>query len=196
MAQSELWLKSRPIFRPALGLPSFAWFPDGKWVVTNGLALLSIETGETRSLTFLPTKSFPDFSPAVSPDGHTIAFSRPDSMFDWNIYLLDVTEDLKAKGEPRQLTTLKGVSHSPAWTPSGEEVIFASAPGLVGYSLWRKAVSGGGEPEKLPFGRGEASRPAISSSGNRLAYERGVRTITFGVSRFPIREQPPVPRLD
>ena len=165
-----------PSFGLPLVLPSFAWFPDGKWVVTNGLALLSIETGETRSLTFLPTKSFPDFSPAVSPDGHTIAFSRPESMFDWNIYLLDVTKDLKAKGEPRQLTTLKGVSHSPAWTPNGEEIIFASAPGLsVGYSLWRKAVSGGGEPEELPFGRGEASRPAISSSGNRLAYERGVQ---------------------
>jgi Tol biopolymer transport system component len=145
------------------------------WVVTNGLALLSIETGETRSLTFLPTKSFPDFSPAVSPDGHAIAFSRPESMFDWNIYLLDLTKDLKAKGEPRQLTTLKGLSHSPAWTPNGEEIIFASGSGLsVGYSLWRKAVSGGGEPEELPFGRGEASRPAISSSGNRLAYERGV----------------------
>ena len=59
--------------------PLFAWFPDGKWVVTDGLALLSTESGETRSLTSPPTKSTPDFSPAVSPDGRTVAFSRTTS---------------------------------------------------------------------------------------------------------------------
>ena len=37
--------------------PTFAWLPDGKWVVTDGLALLSTESGETRSLTSPPTKS-------------------------------------------------------------------------------------------------------------------------------------------
>ena len=56
--------------------PLFAWLPDGKWVVIDGLALLSTESGETRSLTSPPTKSSSDFSPAVSPDGRTVAFSR------------------------------------------------------------------------------------------------------------------------
>ena len=37
--------------------PLFAWLPDGKWVVTGGLALLSTESGEMRSLTSPPTKS-------------------------------------------------------------------------------------------------------------------------------------------
>ncbi|HVN79193.1 MAG TPA: protein kinase, partial [Terriglobia bacterium] len=80
--------------------PLFAWLPDGKWVVTEGLALLSMETGETRRLTS-PPKSSTDFSAAVSPDGHTVAFIR--SPFSWgpDIYLLDLTEDLKPKGEPK-----------------------------------------------------------------------------------------------
>ena len=65
--------------RSLLGLPLFAWLPDGKWVVTDGLALLSTESGEIRSLTSPPTKSSPDFSPAVSPDGRTVAFSRSTS---------------------------------------------------------------------------------------------------------------------
>ena len=33
---------------------SFAWLPDGKWVITDGLVLLSTESGETRSLTSPP----------------------------------------------------------------------------------------------------------------------------------------------
>src|SRR5262249_49911577 len=36
-------------------IPWFTWLPDGKWVVTNGLALLSTETGEMRTLTTPPT---------------------------------------------------------------------------------------------------------------------------------------------
>ena len=58
---------------------SFAWLPDGKWVVTAGLGLLSTESGETRSLTLPPTSSA-DYSPAVSTDGHTVAFTRSDRL--------------------------------------------------------------------------------------------------------------------
>jgi len=153
----------------------FAWFPDGKWVVIHGLALLSLETGEMRRLTSPPTKSFIDSSPAVSPDGHTIAFSRSARIFDWNIYLLDLTEDLKPKGEPRQLTFMKQTSWSPTWTSDAQEIIFTSGTGhSYFHSLWRIAASGDGKPEQLPFGRGEASRPAVSRSGNRLAYQRDV----------------------
>src|SRR5262249_39639070 len=76
--------------------PAFAWLPDGKWVVTNGLALLSTESGETRKLTSPPANWLSDFSPAVSPDGHTVAFSRAASYDAFSdIYLLDLTEDLK-----------------------------------------------------------------------------------------------------
>jgi Tol biopolymer transport system component/predicted Ser/Thr protein kinase len=161
---------------------SFAWLPDGKWVVTDGLALLSTESGETRSLTSPPTKlSFATqttrdpvlrsgFDPAVSPDGRTVAFSR-SSGGSWEIYLLDLDEDLKPKGEPRQLTFLKRNSNSPTWTPNGREIIFTSGL-LFSPGLWRVSTSGSGEAEQLQFTGGGASQPAISRSGNRLAYQR------------------------
>jgi len=111
---------------PYIPRPLFAWFPDGKRVVTDGLALLSTQSDETRTLTSPPTKSTPDISPAVSPDGRTVAFSRSTSYLS-DIYLLDLTEDLKPKGEPRRLTFLKHLnSLSPAWTPYGREIIFSS----------------------------------------------------------------------
>jgi len=158
---------------PFLPRPLFAWFPDGEWVVTEGLALLSTESGETRSLTTPPLKSSPDSSPAVSPDGRTVAFSRSLGGVGLDIYLLDLTEDLKPKGEPRRLTSLKTRSLDPAWTPNGREIIFSSGVLGSGMSLWKVPASAATEPEQLPFSRGDAFWPVISRSGNRLAYQRG-----------------------
>jgi Tol biopolymer transport system component len=72
---AEIAIPSSDVQVYGLG-PSFGWLPNSKWVVTEGLMLLSIESGETRSLTIPPTKSLADYSPALSPDGRTIAFSR------------------------------------------------------------------------------------------------------------------------
>jgi Tol biopolymer transport system component len=152
---------------------SFAWLPDPKWVVTDGLVLLSTESGETRSLTSPPTKSLPDFSPAVSPDGRTVAFS-PSLSAGAQIYLLDLTEDMKLKGEPRRLTSLNSHNFGSAWTPNGQEIVFTSYLYGSDASLWKVPASGAGELERLAFVGGEALFPAISRSGTRLAYEREV----------------------
>jgi Tol biopolymer transport system component len=151
---------------------SFAWFPDSKWVVTSGLTLLSTESGETRTLTSPPTGSFPDSGPAVSPDGRTVAFTRFLSFSVEQIYLLDLTEDLKLKGGPRQLTSSKDFSYEPAWTADGQEIIFVSGSfGNVG--LWKIPASGRSEAEPLVFASGAAFEPAVSRKGNRLAYVQG-----------------------
>jgi Tol biopolymer transport system component len=151
---------------------AFAWLPDGKWVITDGLVLLSTESGATRSLTSPLTKSSFDSSPAISPDGYTVAFSRTAGMNSSDIYLLDLTEGLKPKGELRRLTSLNGQTFSSAWTPNGREIIFTSWASEK-RSLWRVPASGAGEPVQLPFSVGAASSPAISWTGNRLAYDLG-----------------------
>jgi serine/threonine protein kinase len=152
--------------------PSFAWFPDGKWAATDGLKLLSRESGETVSLTSSPPKTSFDYSPAVAPNGRTVAFSRWTGSFFSETYLLDLTEDLKPKGEPRRLTSLKGLNLRCAWTPNSQEIVFSSFFFGPGMSLWKVRASGATEPEQLPFDIGEASQPAISPVGNQLAYER------------------------
>jgi Tol biopolymer transport system component len=53
---AEVTLPDLPAETPEPG-PLFAWLPDSKRVVTSGLTLLSVESGETRSLTSPPAKS-------------------------------------------------------------------------------------------------------------------------------------------
>jgi Tol biopolymer transport system component len=156
--------------------PLFSWLPDGKWVVTDGLALLSTESGVMQSLTSPPTKLLPDFSPSVSPDGHTVVFSRSVNVGVSELYLLELTDDLKPKAEPRRLTSLGVSSWGSVWVPKRRDIIFTA--GVFGGSsnLWKVSASGNPGPQQLPFLE-EASRPAMSRSGDRLAYQRATANI-------------------
>src|SRR5262249_44465212 len=62
-----------------------AWLPDGESLVLPdqeddgkppALFVWSLRTGQKRQLTFPPPQSQGDFSPAVSPDGVSLLFSR------------------------------------------------------------------------------------------------------------------------
>ena len=150
--------------RPGL---SYAWLPSGKHVVTRGLTLLSVETGEARTLTS-PPPDVRDFSPAVSPDGGTLAFSRGSHESD--LYLLHLGADLRPKGHPRRVTSLKRYSNSPVWSPDSRKIIFTAGDPA---DLWTVAASGFAEPEQFPVYN--ALTPAISRTGNRLVYAQEVR---------------------
>ncbi len=149
--------------------PQFAWFPDGKHVVTAGLAVLSVETGESTDLTSRPPNLPADSSPAVSPDGRAVAFGRSSGYGTSELYLLDLAPDLRARGDPRRLTSHKGPNHSPAWTPDGGSIVYTSGD-RASSRLWRMPASGRGRPQQLPFA--DAWSFTLSQAGNRLVYVR------------------------
>src|SRR5215510_2327546 len=74
------------------------WSPDGKWLAVQdarascaiaGLSLLSVETGEKRTLT-VPPAAYDDSEPAFSPDGRALLFTRhglPGRQSLWKITL-------------------------------------------------------------------------------------------------------------
>jgi Tol biopolymer transport system component len=135
------------------------------------LYLLSVETGEKRKLT-TPPALFPqgDTSPALSPDGRTLVFSRSvlDTISD--LYALELTKDFTPKGEPKRLTFYQGWVPSPAWTADGREIVYATGQ-WGGVNLWRVSASGSGKPQRVPFVE-DGGSPAVSRQGNRMVYER------------------------
>jgi eukaryotic-like serine/threonine-protein kinase len=148
----------------------FDWLGDGRSVVTRGLSLLSIESGETQSLTAPGGSPFPDSFPAVSPDGRAVAFCRSTGNAMGDIWLLELTDDLK--GKPRRLTDLNLLVTGLAWSSDGKGVLFSAGPMMGAKSLRRVSISGPGAPQELQFGAEQVWMPAIARHGNRLAFAR------------------------
>jgi eukaryotic-like serine/threonine-protein kinase len=157
-----------------------AWSPDSSsLVVTNSpgegqpdaLFVVSLETGERRRLTNPRSPVLADTSPAVSPDGRSLAFLRRTSWGSGELHRLPLGKGLTAAGEPERLTPAELRADYPAWMPDGKEIIFAAKG-----SLWRLAVAGENEPTRIPYVGEDGSMPAISRSQPgkpaRLAYVR------------------------
>jgi len=158
--------------------PYLAWHPNGKSLVVVdkdapdqpfALFLLSIETGEKQRLT-TPKPGTRDFGPTISPDGRAVVFSRNGQ----DLFLLELTENLRPKAQPRQFAFGNGYAASPAWTPDGKAIVFCSgsphSPTLYKISVSRTGWHAG-KPERLAFAGDGARQPAISRQG-RLAYVR------------------------
>lgn len=117
----------------------------------EGLFLVSIDSGERAWLTKPPTGSLEgDREPAVSPDGHVVAFVRGEYAASGVIHLLPLSADLRPAGEPRILAST-GRAHSPMWTPDGREIVFTTLiPAvLFGSNVWRIELKQGASPRAL-----------------------------------------------
>jgi eukaryotic-like serine/threonine-protein kinase len=183
--------------------PFLSWAPDGNWLVVSdqdsltqvfGLFLLSIETGEKRRLTSPAVgPNLGDSSPALSPDGRTLAFSRSVAYATRDFYMLALSNDLKPMGEPKRVTFDNREGSSPVWTADGREIIFCS--GLPGGSgLSRMAVSGADKPQRLGSFGENGSQPAISRQGGRLAYAQGLEdTNIWRIDMSGVRGRNPPP---
>ena len=158
-----------------------AWSPDSTWLAVCdweedspgplSVFLLSVDSGERRRLTRPPEDLIiGDVSPAFSPDGRTLAFSRYSSGVSSDLYLLDLDEDLNPRGEPRRRTFMEQLAGAmpQSFTSDGRDIVFA-AGSMDNSSLWRVPVSGTASPERLPFGE-VGIGPSVSRQGNRLAY--------------------------
>jgi Tol biopolymer transport system component len=159
--------------------PSLDWTPDAKHLAVQdgpldgshvALYLLSLDTGEKQRLTQPPPKIPGDSTPAFSPDGRMLAFTRQTGIAVSDLYVVPLSGTFIPQGEPRRITFENRRSNHPAWMPGGRELVFYSNRD-GGDGLWRVAADGGSPPRRLPLGEG-GYNPEISRRGSRLVFGR------------------------
>jgi Tol biopolymer transport system component/DNA-binding winged helix-turn-helix (wHTH) protein len=158
-----------------------SWSPDSKYLVMAdqasalepfSLFCFSVATGERRRLTTPPLTASGDGDPAISPDGHVLAFVRVISDGNPQLYLLPLSSDYEPAGEAKPLNLHHPFLTGPAWTSDGQEIIYSvSEPWETGETrLWRTPVSGSEKPQPLAWVGENGSHASISRRGNRLVY--------------------------
>ena len=152
-------------------LPAVAWTPDSRSLLVAlavenqpaAIALVAAEGGVPKPLTKPPDGALGDTTPAVSPDGKTVAFVRISNAEDEDIFTCDLTG-----GNLQRLTFDGRAIRGIAWTPDGSHLVYSGHRGGV-WRLWRLPATGGNVRD-LAFARIGSEFPAVASAGGRLAY--------------------------
>jgi imidazolonepropionase-like amidohydrolase len=104
--------------------------------------------------------------PALSPDGRRVAFTALGK-----VWLMDLPG-----GTPRRLTTTANVVElSPAWSPDGQSVTYATWVDAAGGDIMQVSASGGGVPRNLTRAPAMYTRLNHTPDGTRLVFARAPR---------------------
>jgi tricorn protease len=159
------------------------WSPDGKQILFYSsresrsplLYTVNLSDGRVRKLT---EDEVTLQSPAFSPDGKTVAYSRGSGTWtrrgyrgsgNAEIYTLSLTEK---NAVPKKLTDFKGNDFWPLYSADGKTLYFVTDRDGT-FNLW-KMTSDGRNPRQVTHHKGDAVHyPAISFNRKRIVYECG-----------------------
>jgi serine/threonine protein kinase len=162
------------------------WSPDSRWLVLSQrsdagipdrIYALAVNTGEQYPLSS-PAAGEVDGSPALSPDGHFLAFVRDARQFSSSIMVLPLARDFRPAEAERRLDVPEFAATStalnfPRWI-STRDLIVNVWNGRQNRRLWRVSVSASKKPEMMGELGEQIGIHAVSRSGQKLAFSRGV----------------------
>jgi Tol biopolymer transport system component len=179
---------------------SLSWSPDGRWLAAGryrspmetdagaaGIYLIPVLGGEPRLMTSAKAPAC-HHSPALSPDGHHLAYASCASCSLWISCQVDVVElgaEYVPAGPPRRLSRQAGWIVGLAWTRDGNSLIYGD---LTTGRLLRAGIVGDRPPERIELVGVDAIHPATATSLDRLAFVQGGRSVA--IYRFEVRHPP------
>ncbi len=104
-------------------------------------------------------------SPAISPDGTTLAFGALGDLWTMPI-----------GGPPQRLTSDAFIETDPMWSPDGSRLVYASDRGGF-MELWLRNVGTGEERQLTDVQGAVAALPAWSPDGSRIAFLTGIGAV-------------------
>jgi Tol biopolymer transport system component/DNA-binding winged helix-turn-helix (wHTH) protein len=163
-----------------------AWSPDGTelaFVRTAGtecdVAIIAATGGPIRRL--LPCSEAPPERLAWSPDGRTLALSKPTHEHRaWAIFLLDLeTLELQQLTRPPSLNA----DLEPVFSPDGRSLAFTRAMTMDAAEVWTVEIASSAE-RQLTFDFRDVQGQAFDTAGNRLRFASN-RAGTYALWSIP-----------
>ena len=175
----------RTVFDSAL-----TWAPGGQWLVVAcneaserkmALYAIPLDGGNWQRLTDPPANADPfgDRTPAFSPDGKMLAFSRTLAFASSDVFVMPVNSQLKPTGPPVRIDTGREYTTQPVWLPGGRELV-VSAGTQRERRLYRIGAASGAKLIPLAgageFGYAPAVGPGSATGEATLIYTRRLRS--------------------
>jgi eukaryotic-like serine/threonine-protein kinase len=145
-----------------------AWSPDGHSFVyekgsDNALWVSGTDGENEHQLGPAPAALERFTEPRWSPDGGRIAFIARGQGPGGELDVLDV-----ASGKVHQVTHENVLALSPAWSPDGRSIYFASSRGGA-LNIW-EIPAAGGIPQQITAGQGDDAQLDVSADGKRIVF--------------------------
>jgi Tol biopolymer transport system component/DNA-binding winged helix-turn-helix (wHTH) protein len=128
------------------------WSPDGQLLAVShsdapsnplGILLISVASGQKRTLTRPSPDVSGDVNPRFSPDGGRVTFVRLIHRLQQEIFSVPV-----AGGDARQVTRFGKQISGHDWMPNGDDIVFASDR-TGEFRLWRFSVNAHNGPSTI-----------------------------------------------
>jgi len=148
-----------PRFSPTANEVTFLSFGSG----VPRVFIYNIDTNQREIVGDFPNMSF---APRYSPDGNRVIMSlQSDDGAYSNLFEMNLqTRQL------RQLTKVAAINTAPSYSPDGANIAFESDRG--GSQQIYVMPAGGGEAQRISFGKGRYSTPVWSPDGQWIAFTK------------------------